>query len=98
MKNSNKIKAGIFVLPLIIFILSFTAGGCSDNNTTNTSTTRIYKQVDQVGRPAINTVFVGASDSLQKNTFNITVPSQMQAAFLSTFTSRLMGLNPGYTT
>ena len=53
MKNSNKIKAGIFVLPVIIFILSFTAGGCSDNNTTNTSTTRIYKQVDQVGRPAM---------------------------------------------
>ncbi len=97
MKNKIIIKS-ILLLPVITLFAALTLNGCSNDTTTSTPTTKTYTQVDQVGRPAINTVFVGASDSLQKNTFNSTVPSNMQAAFLSTFTARLAALNPGYTT
>ncbi|NNE25350.1 MAG: DUF4331 family protein [Saprospiraceae bacterium] len=54
-----------------------------------------YVQSDQMGRPAINTVFVSED---QKDVFNTTTPSNMGAAFASAFESRLLALNPGYTT
>jgi len=97
MKNKIIIKSIMFLQAVVLFA-ALTLNGCSNDTTTPTTMTKTYTQVDQVGRPAINTVFVGASDSLQKNTFNSTVPSNMQAVFLSTFTSRLAALNPGYTT
>ena len=56
-------------------------------------TTGTYVQVDQMARPAINTVFV---NSARKNEFNTTVPSQMNAAFNTQFQSVLT--NFGYTT
>jgi uncharacterized protein DUF4331 len=58
-----------------------------------------YEQMDQMARPAINTVFVGSS---RKDEFNTTVPSAMNAAFLNDFihkletfgyTSNILGLN-----
>jgi len=55
-----------------------------------------YEQQDQMGRPAINTVFV--SVAADKDVFNTTVPSAMSAAFQAKFQARLMALNPGYTT
>jgi hypothetical protein len=56
--------------------------------------TGTYVQKDQVGRPAINTVFgtVGMKDAI-----NVTVPSAMQAAFQANFESNLLALNPAYT-
>ena len=54
-----------------------------------------YQTQDQMARPAINTVFVSASD---KDMFNTTVPSAMNAVFASKFKARLLALNPGYTT
>ena len=54
----------------------------------------IYVQEDQMGRPAINTVFGTAGF---KDAFNTTVPSQMQADFKTSFQTNLMILNPGYT-
>jgi hypothetical protein len=50
---------------------------------------------DQMGRPAINTVFV---DAAEKDVFNTTTPSAMNAAFQTKFQSRLLALNAGYTT
>src|SRR5438270_2173060 len=57
-------------------------------------------QVDQMGRPAINTVFNHGAD---KNTFNVTQPADQRAAktmsgqtFLQVFTSELQALG-GYT-
>ena len=50
---------------------------------------------DQAARPGIATVFVSAED---KDKFNVTLPSVMGAAFQSKFQSRLMALNPGYST
>jgi hypothetical protein len=54
-----------------------------------------YVQKDQFGRPAINTVFVGSS---MKDNFNVTTPSTMGSTFQSIFQTRLLALNPGYTT
>lgn len=58
-----------------------------------------FMQQDQMARPAINTVFVGAD---RKNEFNTTTPSGMSAAFKADFvaklgafgyTSNILGLN-----
>ena len=54
-----------------------------------------YEQQDQMARPAINTVFV---DAAEKDKFNTTTPSQMNAAFAAKFKTKLLGLNAGYTT
>jgi hypothetical protein len=54
-----------------------------------------YTQKDQMGRPAINTVFVGSS---MKDQFNVTTPVSMGATFQPIFQTRLLALNPGYTT
>ncbi len=55
-----------------------------------------YVQQDQMGRPAINTVFVASGQP--KDDFNNTIPSAMGASYQSIFQARLMALNPGYTT
>jgi Domain of unknown function (DUF4331) len=54
-----------------------------------------YTQQDQMGRPAINTVFVASGN---KDSFNTTTPSTMGANFQSSFEAKLLALNPGYTT
>jgi len=54
-----------------------------------------YTQEDQMARPAINTVFV---DAANKDKFNTTIPSLQGAAFAASFNTRLLALNPGYTT
>ncbi|MDC7993860.1 DUF4331 family protein [Altibacter sp. HG106] len=54
-----------------------------------------FVQEDQMGRPGINTVF---GTEGMKDSFNVTVPSEMQAAFQSDFQDKLLALNPGYTT
>lgn len=68
----------------------FTA--CDDDDT---KPVVMYEQEDQMGRPAINTVFVTSGE---KNTFNATIPSAQGAAFASKFNTQLLALNPGYTT
>ncbi len=98
MKKLKITKSGLFLLPLAVIITAFILNGCSNDNTTTSPTTKTYSQVDHVGKPAINTVFIGASDSTQKDSFNHTIPSQMSAAFYATVLARLMALNPGYTT
>ncbi len=54
-----------------------------------------FDQADQMGRPAINTVFISAAD---KDKFNETAPINMAAAFSAEMKSNLLALNPGYTT
>jgi len=95
MINFNIKKTSLMILPVLALMTVFILNGCS-NDTTSTTTAKTYNQVDQQGRPAINTVFIGHSDSLQKDLFNHTVPSQMQGAFLTTIKNRLDSL--GYTT
>ncbi len=52
-----------------------------------------YIQADQMGRPAVNTVFVTPSS---KDMFNKTTPSNQNAAFQSMFQTNLEGLSPAY--
>ena len=78
---------------LIIFTLSVSAVFSSCKNDEKAPV--MYEQADQMGRPAINTVFVSSGD---KDAFNTSTPSAMNAAFASKFKTRLLALNAGYTT
>jgi hypothetical protein len=72
-------------------IITFSACDKDDDD----KTTTYYQMQDQMARPAINTVFVSASD---KDVFNTTIPSMMNGLFASKFKSKLLALNSGYTT
>ncbi|WP_410529711.1 DUF4331 family protein [Winogradskyella sp. J14-2] len=52
-----------------------------------------YAQQDQMGRPAVNTVFVSSG---MKDAFNTTVPSNQGAAFQAMFQNNLEALSPAY--
>uniref|UniRef100_UPI00404B7CF5 DUF4331 family protein n=1 Tax=Flavobacterium sp. TaxID=239 RepID=UPI00404B7CF5 len=75
------------------------AVGCSNDDSNNNGNASdfsgTYVQQDQMGRPAINTVFVTSGN---KDRFNTTIPSVMGANFQSDFQTQLLALNPGYTT
>ena len=64
-----------------------------DNNKDNFDTSGTYSIKDQMARPAIATVFVGAS---RKDEFNSTTPSAMSAAFKTDIVNKLTAF--GYTT
>jgi hypothetical protein len=87
--NFIKNTAAILSLTASVFVT-----GCDKDEEMkdNFDTTGSYVQVDQMARPAINTVFV---NSARKNEFNTTVPSQMNASFNAQFQSVLT--NFGYT-
>lgn len=74
---------------------SFLFSSCKKDDTPAAPTV-YYEQQDQMARPAINTVFVPVA--ADKDAFNTTIPSSMGAAFQSKFQSRLLALNPAYTT
>jgi hypothetical protein len=78
---------------IMIFIASACVIGCRKHN--NPPESPFYDQADQMGRPAINTVFISAPD---KDKFNETTPILMSAAFGSEMKKNLLALNPGYTT
>ncbi|MBD0332772.1 MAG: DUF4331 family protein [Chitinophagaceae bacterium] len=81
MKQMNK----IFILLFTSFGLLLT--GCdkdSDGDSFDTSGT--YTQKDQMARPAIATVFVGAD---RKDEFNMTPPSMMEASFKTDIVNKL---------
>jgi hypothetical protein len=81
---------------LSLGILVVTVVSCSkSNNNSMPPATVYYEQADQVGRPAINTVFIPASG---KDSFNTTIPSQMPALFTNDMKTSLLTLNPNYTT
>lgn len=87
------IKSAVY---LMVMCMTVTMMSCSDDEETPmVDFSGNYMQRDQMARPAINTVFVGSDN---KDAFNTTVPSQMGGAFAQNFESRLLALNPGYTT
>ncbi|MBU2930277.1 DUF4331 family protein [Winogradskyella psychrotolerans] len=82
----------------VAILASMTAINCSndDDNTVTPSAPDFagtYVQEDQMGRPAINTVFV--NDGM-KDAFNTTTPSDMGALFQSAFQTKLETLSPAY--
>ncbi|GGG58692.1 DUF4331 family protein [Bizionia arctica] len=96
MKTILNIKNIVAVL--MISGLAFNCSNDDDMNTviptpTEQDFTGIYAQQDQMGRPAVNTVFVSSS---AKDMFNVTPPSQQGAAFQSMFQDNLMGLSPAF--
>lgn len=87
-----------FINVKTLAIATFSIFLMSCNNDDNMSKTEIdfsgtFAQKDQMGRPAVNTVFVS---STSKDNFNVTVPSQQGAAFQSMFQSNLTALSPAY--
>lgn len=85
-------------IKLLAFVLagSTVITSCKKSSDDMPAATVYYEQQDQMGRPAINTVFVTAATD--KDAFNTTAPSAMNAAFQSKFQTRLLALNAGYTT
>lgn len=92
----------------IVTILTLAVFSCSKNEVAsesfegdivaemrNANLAGTYVQEDQMARPAINTVFVTSGN---KDAFNTTVPSAQFAAYQASFESRLLALNPAYTT
>jgi hypothetical protein len=82
----------------IAILVSMTAYNCSsdDDNGGEPSGpdfSGTYIQQDQMGRPAVNTVFVSGG---QKDAFNTTIPSQQNAMFQGMFETNLTGLSPAY--
>ncbi len=87
----NIMRAGTLLL------LAFSAlfASCGKDDDTNPFKGLTYQQQDQMGRPAINTVFVTTAD---KDDFNTTIPSAMGGKYATKFQNQLLALNPGYTT
>jgi len=87
MKHSYKALFFFFAIASVSF-----AGCKKDDNGNGFDTSGMFTQKDQMARPAINTVFVGAA---RKEEFNMTAPSQMSAAFKTDFVNKLTAF--GYT-
>ncbi len=96
-KNSIMKLKPIKIVSLLM--LSFlTLISCSDDNDDMDYLTPInfsgtYTQKDQMGRPAINTVFVNSD---KKDMFNTTIPSEQNAAYAAMFETNLKALSPAY--
>ena len=80
-------------LMLVVAAVSFNCSKDNDNNDIKGSTVAVYAQEDQMGRPAVNTVFVSSVD---KDVFNTTIPSEQGAAFASKFKTNLEALSPAF--
>ncbi|MDY0779782.1 DUF4331 family protein [Tenacibaculum sp. IB213877] len=85
-------------LVLLITITSIIITSCSEDGNTQKEMytpdfTGTYVQKDQMGRPAVNTVFVNAES---KDSFNVTIPSEQGAEFQQMFEANLTTLSPAY--
>lgn len=93
MKFRTKIYSAILMLAVTAFV------GCSNNDDDmpmepqGPDFSGTFVQQDQMGRPAVNTVFVS---SASKDAFNMTIPSEQGAMFQSMFQTNLTGLSPAY--
>ena len=95
--KTNKFK----IIALSIVGVAMFASCSNDNNdavptAAPTDFSGTYVQKDQMARPAINTVFIASG--APKDAFNLAIPSTMGASYQSTFQTRLLALNSGYTT
>lgn len=86
----NKIIQCFSILGLVII---FASCDKDKNHKDDFDTSGLYNQKDQMARPGIATVFIGAS---RKDEFNTTVPSSMSAAFKTDIVNKLTGF--GYST
>ncbi|RKE94793.1 DUF4331 family protein [Ichthyenterobacterium magnum] len=90
----NNIK--LFAIAILTSVIALNCSNDDDNNGSvqmGPDFTGTYVQQDQMGRPAINTVFVSSG---MKDAFNTTIPSQQNTMFQSMFETNLTGLSPAY--
>ncbi|MGC1204034.1 MAG: DUF4331 family protein [Flavobacteriaceae bacterium] len=85
----------ILTLALTVSLMAFNCSNDDDNQIVMTGPdfSGTYSQQDQMGRPAVNTVFNSSAD---KDAFNVTVPSAQNATFQSKFEANLLALSPAY--
>ncbi|WP_340202586.1 DUF4331 family protein [Ascidiimonas sp. W6] len=93
--KSRVLKYTQLIAMATLFVFASCSNDDDNNGMENPEFSGTYAQEDQMGRPAINTVFVS---SAMKDNFNVTTPAAMNAAFQASFQSRLTALNPAYTT
>ncbi|MGJ8743171.1 DUF4331 family protein [Polaribacter sp.] len=91
-------KLNKIIYATLIVFTSFAFTSCSDDDTSTNIVIEkefsgTYAQQDQMGRPAVNTVFVSAAS---KDAFNVSTPSQQGAMFQAMFQANLEGLSPAY--
>ena len=97
-------KTNKFKIMAVALLVAFFSVNCENNDDDDNGGggmqgddfSGTYVQQDQMARPAINTVFIAAGQP--KDDFNAAIPSAMGSKYQSIFQSRLMALNPGYTT
>lgn len=90
----NNIK--LYTIAILVSMMVFNCSNDDDNGGNNPigpDFSGTYMQQDQMGRPAVNTVFVSSS---MKDVFNTTIPSQQNAAFQTMFQNNLEALSPAY--
>ncbi|MFV7235766.1 MULTISPECIES: DUF4331 family protein [Flavobacterium] len=95
MSKTNKFK--IITIALVAAVVSVNC----DNDDSNGGDVSLdfsgtFVQQDQMARPAINTVFIASGQP--KDDFNAAIPSAMGIKYQSIFQSRLLALNPAFTT
>jgi hypothetical protein len=87
----KKVFSNLYVVAAILVI----AGAACKKDSNPVTPPSSYMGGDEVGRPAVATVFVATAD---KDNFNATIPSAMSAAYLAKIKAKLLALNPAYTT
>lgn len=87
------IKNLIITSVTCLVVLSFASCRKDNTNSVAPDFSGTYVQFDQMGRPAINTVFVSGGS---KDLFNNTIPSMQAASFQSMFETNLQALSPAF--
>ncbi|MDT0559132.1 DUF4331 family protein [Ichthyenterobacterium sp. W332] len=90
--KSNYIKT-LLIFALAVFIVNCSSDDDAPMGPTGPNFSGTYAQSDQMGRPAVNTVFVS---SASKDQFNTTIPSQQNGSFQAMFQANLEALSPAY--
>jgi hypothetical protein len=102
--RTNKFR----IIVLSLFSVSAVLVSCSNDENTTNETSKVsankfgvnfsgtFVIQDQMARPVTNTVFIASG--APKDAFNVAIPSAMGATYQGVFQSRLLALNPGYTT
>lgn len=90
----TRTKSFLYFPAIVVSIFVISSCNKNDNNNNDSfDTSGTYTIKDQMARPAIATVFIGAS---RKDEFNSTTPSAMSAAFKTDIVNKLTAF--GYTT
>ncbi len=82
-----------YIFSIALMSLFFVACSDDDRDMETLDFSGTYTTADQMGRPAINTVFIPAD---QKDAYNQTIPSQQGAIYQSVIENGLKALSPAF--